>query len=551
MVTTRGLVGATVALIAIAVSPLMLSAQRIQGTIRDSASVRPISGAVVALLDSLGNTLARGTTDDRGQYTLVATPEARQLRVVRIGFRPQLTTIPRGLRADVSLVPIPFLLAEQRVIAASNCPSRGDRAAALSLLEHVRAGLLATVVARSQNTANMTRLLFERRMEGSGDRVVSQAVRRRSGTANATPFGAARNAASFVREGFREDSVGAQTFYGPDAETLIDEDFARGYCFHVKDADGARPHQVGLGFAATEHRNGRIDIAGALWVDTLARALRELDFSYVGLDSRTSALRPGGEVVFGELPNGMALAVRWSLRLVSGRQEAGGMMLTNSGAVSGGRTSRLYVNEIGGELARVAWLDGRTWTAPLGTFRLRARTKRGKPAAGALVQLEGTDSQGVADSTGLVTIGELLPGPYAIFIVDPRLSALDLLLSSSSKATATRDSVTDATLDVESAEDFVADRCERDQRITGGAWILGRVVARDGKPVGEARWVINDEFGSRLVEGGRVGGDGLFHWCQLPLDKRVEIEAWLGDRRVKANRVLAENLTIIRLELPM
>jgi hypothetical protein len=547
----RGLAAGLVLLI-LAASPLELAAQRIQGSIRDSVSLRPISGAVVALVDSLGKALTRGTTDERGHYALVATPEARQLRVVRIGFRPQITAISRGMPADISLVPIPFLLAEQRVISTASCPSRNDRAAAFSLLEHVRAGLLATVVARSQNTAKMVRLLFERRLEGSDNRVMSQVVRRRSGTVSAAPFGAARSAAAFVHDGFREDSAGAQTFYGPDAETLIDEEFAAGYCFHVKDSDRARPHQVGLGFAAAGHRDGRIDLAGTLWVDTLARVLRELEFSYVGLDSRTSALRPGGNIAFEELPDGMVLAVRWSLRLVSGRLETGGMMLSSTGAVSGARTSRLSVHEIGGELARVTWPDGRTWIAPLGTLRLRARTRQGTPVAGALVQLEGTDSQGVADSAGLVTIGELLPGPYAISIVDPRLSALDLLLPTSSKAIAIRDSVTDAVLEVESAEDFVAARCERDQRIAGGTWILGRVVAPNGKPVGDARWVINDEFGSRLVDGGRGGGDGLFHWCQLPLGKRVEIEAWLGgDRRVKVKRVLADHLTIVRLELPL
>ncbi|CAN5903741.1 hypothetical protein BH11GEM1_BH11GEM1_19610 [soil metagenome] len=166
------------------------------------------------------------------------------------------------------------------------------------------------------------------------------------------------------------------------------------------------------------------------------------------------------------------------------------------------------------------------------------------------MQLDATGSRGVADSAGMVTLSELLPGPYTVSLIDMQLSALDISLPTSLHVTTVRDTVVEAQLEVASAEDFVGKRCERDQRISGGAWVLGRVVSADGQPVSEARWVINDEFGSRLVAGGRVGRDGTFHWCQLPLNKRVEVEAWVGERRVKVTRVLTGCLTTMRLQLP-
>jgi hypothetical protein len=46
-----------------------------------------------------------------------------------------------------------------------------------------------------------------------------------------------------------------------------------------------------------------------------------------------------------------------------------------------------------------------------------------------------------------------------------------------------------------------------------------------------------------------VGGDGLFHWCQLPFDRRVEIEGWRGDHRARSVRTLSDRVTIVPLVL--
>jgi hypothetical protein len=228
----------------------------------------------------------------------------------------------------------------------------------------------------------------------------------------------------------------------------------------------------------------------------------------------------------------------------------GGTVYGSTAAVMGGRTARLHAYEIGGELARAIWPDGGcSWSAPLGTLKLHAVTRRGEAAAGTVVQLLDTDYQATADSAGTLEITDLLPGPYTASIMDERLSALGVPLSTPLRFVAVRDSTVDARLEIETAEDFVAKRCDHDRPISGVAWLLGKIVTPDGRPVEGARWTIRDRYGSTLVEGGRVGGDGLFHWCQLALGTAVEIGVWRDERRVKVSRVLADHLTIVRVEM--
>src|SRR5258705_5466971 len=140
------------------------------------------------------------------------------------------------------------------------------------------------------------------------------------------------------------------------------------------------------------------------------------------------------------MANGITLTDRWSMRLVSGRRVLDGATLTSTGEVLGARTSRLYATEVGGELAHATWPDGYTWTAPLGTLRLQTVTRRGRPAPGTVVRLDGTDYQATADTAGLLELTGLLPGPYTASILDPRLGALGVSLATPLRFIAVRDS---------------------------------------------------------------------------------------------------------------
>ena len=556
---------AALSLVAMVLLPSALRAQ-VAGTVRDSASQLPLPNTAVIVLDPAGKPVSRSVTDQQGKFRLATSRTAGKgrsapktvyplrLRVLRMGFRPRevpLTAASAGTYWDIGLVSFPIQLEEVQVVALT-CPQRPDRKQALGLLRQVRMSLLANVVARSQSSATMQRLLFERRFEGASGRIASQTVRRRVTSSTSEAFSAARSAAAFSRQGFLEDSTGAHPYVGPDAETLLDDAFAERYCFKVAPPDRARPLQVGLGFEPVDREDGRIDIIGTVWVDTLSRVLRDMDFHYLGLDAQTSALNPEGRLSFRELSNGVVIIDQWSLRLGGERRPAGRALVGRTAdvsAMSGGARDR--PQEIGGEIARASWPDGYSWQAPLGTIRLRAVDGQGRAASGSVVQLLDTDYRATTDESGVFVLTDLLPGPYIASVRDPRLAALDVPSTTTIRLSAVRDSTVDARVVVESADDYVLKRCGYDAGVIAGRGrLLGRVMRADGRPATDARWTMRDEFGTVIVESGRVDADGFFHSCQLPMNKSVMIDVWQNDKRTNVSRTMTEPLTTLRVVLP-
>src|ERR1039458_656170 len=223
-------------------------AQSLAGIARDSISRLPIAGAVVTTLDSAGGTLARGLSNERGEYRVAMREGARTARIVRIGFVPVEVPLPPAtggtIRLDVTMYSLPSMLQAQRVLANSNCSTRRDRAEALGLWEQARAGLLATIVTREENPAKVVRLGFYRMMDGNSDRIEWMRVERDSAEVTAKKYVAALAAADFVRFGFSTDSLASATFFGPDADVLLNDAFAGAYCFQLADRQRSRPTQV-------------------------------------------------------------------------------------------------------------------------------------------------------------------------------------------------------------------------------------------------------------------------------------------------------------------
>lgn len=521
----RATVTGVALLIGALAAPRGVEAQDLRGVVRDSVSRLAIPGAVVTLLDSAAGIAGRTITNERGEFRAVLIVDAvRRVRVVRLGFRPATVVVPPArdgaIQLDITLVAIPISLQPVLVTGSPRCGRRPDHTLALGLLEQARAGLLATVVARSDKPARMTRLRATRTMAGNGDRIVHQAVRIDSAGRTFGSFGAARSAVDFVTRGFTADTTGGSMYFGPDAEVLLDDGFANGYCFHIRERDRARPNQVGLGFRPADRRRGRVDVDGALWIDTVARALVDIEYQYVGMDDRMKPFKPGGQIFFRAMPNGVVLIDRWSIRIV-GVEPTG--------------LRRLYGAEVWGELARASWPDGTTWQGSLGTLRLGLAYSDNTPATGTIVRLDDTDYQAVADSTGTVEIPDLIPGPYRVTIVDPDLASLDVAVAQPLEFTATRGSTTVRQLAVQGALEYVGQRCRvggtslarGEEVIRGNAWLLGRVTKSDGEPIEGATWSLSyrDFLGERRIfENAEVGSDGIFQFCQLQRGETVVVD---------------------------
>ena len=542
-------IAATTALASLA---LPAGAQRVAGTVRDSASREPIAGAAVLLLDAHGVVVARTLSSALGRF---GAPRggARRIRVVRIGFRPRDLALPAGqadVRLDIDLPLLPTLLEPVAVRANPRCPLRTDRAAAFALLEQARAGLLASVVEREASPARLVRLAFDRSIDAASGRIVRQSVRIDSSGATTASFVASHTAGEFARRGFMRDSAGVQYFYGPDADVLLDDAFATAYCFHLA-ADTARPTEIGLAFEAADRRRGRIDVAGTLWVDTVARALRDVQFRFLGLPEEIMRLGPGGMTGFREVRPGIVLVDRWSLRLV------GTTIGTTFYVARGEQTDSLmrssyYLREAGGVLARATWPDGYAWRAPLGTLRGRAARPDGAPAAGAELALvgapyhkgeivagAGTPYRAIVNANGSFEIRDLVPGPYAVVVLEPRFKPLGYEMPAAVDFAIAGDSTVTLSVGVPTAEQFVYARCRDRSRLSDADSIMvfGRVMTARGTPIYgvdlDAAWnVVTDPaawFGAASFH--RTATDGLFFMCQQPLrDGVLGDTLWLSAR---------------------
>jgi hypothetical protein len=479
--------------VAVAATASAASGQDLRGTVRDSATQTPLSGVVITLLGADGRVVSRAISNENGLYRAFPATGAREVSVLRIGFRPRTVSYDGTGRLDLNMTPIPPLLEPVTVRGATNCPARPDRIQALSLLQQARAGLLATVTARQTNRAALVRLRFVRQYDERGRDIVEQHVSVDSSGDLSESFGAVRTGAQFVAEGFTGNLMpGNPVHFGPDAETLLDDGFAAGYCFHISDADPARPTEIGLGFKPSSRKNGRVDVQGTLWIDTVSKSLRDIVFDYVGEPRPLGAAQTGGHIEFRQMGNGIVIIDRWSLRLPSARPDT-------SVDARGSITIRpvYHIQEAGGEVASAVWQDGFRWEASLGSLRALVVDYRNDIARGVIMRLRDTDYLGSPNARGIVDIPYLLPGPYVAVVTDSALQRLGIMLPTSLTFVAARDSLVERSVSLPRREAFVMESClhavtldmpPNPQTI--------RVVDSFGKPVSGAIVEISRDDGS-------------------------------------------------------
>jgi hypothetical protein len=377
---------------------------------------------VLTMLDSSGATVGRTLTSAAGSFSVALPDGLAKIRLSRIGYRPWEAWLTRDVAGgdpiDLLLARLPSMLEAVKVLALAKCDKRRADAGAQALLLQARAGLLATIVARESNPAKFVRLAYERTLEGHPDSI-APSVRIDSASGTSTTFTSLRRGVDLVRKGFTADSFGTGIYFGPDAEALLDEGFEAGYCFRVIGEHPRQPTQVGLAFSpAASPRIGRVDIEGILWIDTTARALRDLEYRYIGLGRDADEHDVGGTLTYQEMPNGNVIVSRWSVRLLKVQVDSVPGRYTRMGSY------KLVVSDGGGVVARATWPDGTTWSPPLATIEIAAVTGDGRqPVPNARVRLRNTDYITIADSNGVATFREVLPGRYIPLVVSPELAA--------------------------------------------------------------------------------------------------------------------------------
>ncbi|HEY7236014.1 MAG TPA: carboxypeptidase regulatory-like domain-containing protein [Gemmatimonadaceae bacterium] len=538
---------AQLALLVLTLGPATAWAQQLRGVVRDSAGRTPIPGVVLLLSDTSGRVIARTITSEDGGYAIGLTPSIQRIRVLRIGFRPRELAIPEMVdgiaRLDVSMAAIPTLLAGVNVIDQPNCPRRTDRPAAFALWEQTKAALLATVVAREAAPATVLRLEYDRRMDPEADTAAQIEVSIDSASAT-NPFVASRPAAEFVALGFVDQKQDVNSYHAPDADVMLDDAFPQGYCFEIASVDPTRPGQIGLGFKPAKRRGGRIDIEGAVWIDTSTRALTDIVFRYVGLDAKFDRSRPGGTISFRMMPNGSMLVDRWFIRMLEGVRSSTGSF--TQAPIAG----RSEVHEKGGEIAHARWADGREWNASLGTVEGRAFYGT-NPAAHTRLRLLGTDYRVTTDSDGTFKIPHILPGPHTLGVEDSVMAELGIALRTGAVFTAVRDSTIHLTVATPTADDYVATACASLRLAAGRYSVIGRVLNPDGSGAGGAPYEVRKFVGNAFTPtlSGRANEHGVFVLCDVNLNDMLLVSVRDDGNEASITRDVTHRIETMTLRL--
>jgi hypothetical protein len=530
-----------IALVAFGMLPIAVNGQVVGGTVRDSATASPVSGAVVMLLGANREPIARGITSASGTFRLRG-ENAALLRVIRIGFIPYEQRVDRTASTSLSieLVPLGASLRPISVNTQPVCPSRRDQAEALATWASATDAMLAMTVASTDSSQSgaINQLLYDRLLQRDGRAVQSQSTQRVV-TQNAAPIRADRRPEEFVDSGYVLRNGYKMTYYGPDPAVLLDSSFAITHCLSMQADARAHPGEVGVAFTPTSDRRSIPDIAGVLWLTRSPMALKSLTFEYRGVDKAIMEMRAGGRLDFETLSSGVPIIRSWHVRSPKLGFQPSTRYLNGQLITEGELATVLEIHETGGLITGGRLTDGTILTTPLATLGGRVlQVRTGEPSAYARVTLDSTDQVAITDRDGQFSFEGVLPGPY---ILRARDSVLIHSATMDSAGQIVRDTLVQqivrrtATMSVEARIGHVTpiDLRMPWRDLVGGCTttsgpelrfvVLGVVVAPDSEPIPNARvalrWaqaargsLVETEMESMTDEGGG------FLLCGLPAE---------------------------------
>ncbi|MDQ6828853.1 MAG: carboxypeptidase-like regulatory domain-containing protein [Gemmatimonadota bacterium] len=439
---------ALVALVAAGSRLSPLHAQTIRGHVVDSVTAAPVADIALSLVDERGVTVAATTAGPSGEFSVQA-PVAGvyRVRLQRIGYRTTLTS-PFALEAQATITrslaieSVFAALAAVHVTGQQECvvkPAEG--LAAAIVWEEARKALEATRSGQQSGRIRMRIQDFTRELDLDQRRVRQEALGRRSGVSK-SPY-QSLDARVLAKEGYVQQSDTAMSFYAPDADVLLSDDFAAGHCFLLEErvfavarAKQGDAHLIALGFEPVRSRE-MPDISGVLWVDRRTGALRSLDYHYTRLKLPPSTLSDtlwGGWIDFQPVSRGGSIVQRWLVRAPIVRVATRRSLANNM--ITGGRASATPVidgiHEEGGEVLSATTGDGvPLWSATTGSIHGRVTSTRdGQIAPGVAVWLRGTNHRVMTDASGQYRFDSLATGPYSVVVARSAQDSLGIIAAS-------------------------------------------------------------------------------------------------------------------------
>ena len=411
--------------------PVATHAQRVRGNVVESDATTPAAHVALLLVDSAGTMVARGQTGGSGAFEMVAPAPGRYaIRALRVGFAPTASEVFTLGAETVHTVRI--VLGGQRVTLPSvqvtdraACGStRGTGGALLDAWDQARAALQGASVARGEGIASTTRVAWmrSRSLEGDGDaQVVFDQPRESSGEAFRS-----RSALDLVRHGFMTEAGDSVEFHAPDAQVLLDPEFAAWYCFGLVAPPAEHPDWLGLSLRAQGAVEGRVTIDGTLWL-TRSGALQYFEYRYAGMDKVYDEAEPGGRVDFLQLRGGQWIVSRWMLRMGEALTE---VRRQNVGRNESRwqRTRLLRVVERGAWVHRVQLADGQFIEPNRGVMHVMVAAADQGPELlqGSEIELPDEALAATLPASGRVNLEGVAPGAYRVLVRTPLMRDVGL-----------------------------------------------------------------------------------------------------------------------------
>jgi len=388
-----------VLLLALAATPV--AAQGVRGVIvtRDTVAV---SGAVVALIDSLGSIGATVLSDEFGRFDVRAPRRGEwRVRVEAVGFA-RVLSLPMTLATAETQERVIHLVDATRRLGAvevrdrNACDIRPAEGSQVALLwDEARKSLEAAALSADRSTL----LAFdfdEIEYDSTLTRVRSAS---RMTIAGRAEQGFRSDAPKALRElGYARRIDTTSTYLGPDARVLLSAEFAATHCFRLVDDDPTSVRRVGLAFAPVTVPTSKLEVAGVLWIDRETFVLDRVEFRYV---PTLSADHPdstfGGRVQFRRLASGHVIVSQWVLRMPL-YAEASDQRLARAG-----QTSQMLVRPerreriAGLKVARGAVRAFDAPPEPLPTVTLAPRRAVGPPSCESVAPMGGNSGAIVGD----------------------------------------------------------------------------------------------------------------------------------------------------------
>jgi hypothetical protein len=524
-------------------------AQRVRGTLTDSSTREPITGAVVTIADSTGRFLARGIAGADGRFDVPRFPSSKQIHVVRIGYRPIDASVPAGDEVlDLRMRAIASQLATVTTSGRRVCPGDDANSQALQLWEQARSGFLAAVVARDARPPNLRLRYFRVERDPMLRRVVDDTVWVKTIVGD-QPFIAARSATAFATEGYMHERAGGdRDYYAPDEAVLLDEAFAASHCLRVIAADPGHVGEVGIGFEpVTPERDSLVEVRGTVWLNGKTLDLRTLDFDYTNLEPVKDG--SGGSIIFQSMPSGVPMIVRWTIHSP--------IIATDESEMSTGirrslpprperhRFRVLGYQVLGAEARQVTWPDGSSWRPRLASVTGLIVDLHGRVMPGARVWINGMGDTVLTDTAGVFRLPRpMIGGLFSVVAADSTLAAGGIsqtaphMIAVSDDRSVARDISVDV-LKMYPRADALRVACPDNNYVAGYGVAILRVVDTAGVPAIRARIdvetrqavVVGDTLVRPVRRSGEVGYTGAFIVCGASLEQPMTFHASLRDER--------------------